>query len=308
MQTQVDTTPTEQLMATPVPDLVSAAQATLEEAQAKAAQAGERRALLAARLGAATGRELQLRAAEARARERHQALLTDLDVLPGSKEPYAQRLREEAGQLRCWLAALESALAEARCWRADLQAQEGRLEQQLAETQERARAAQAALEAARCAQPLHDLAGVLEDTLDGPLTVVDATIGPTGLTCWLTDGPHTDYMRTADQKTWPVTDFPAYRAAYPRLPAEWLVEPQYQRQQACGRLTMPGDGLLTVDESLAIIRRLARGDANARLVGLHWSMVHPETGRHAYVLVVQDGVRRLDVDTFGRAQQIIGGL
>jgi hypothetical protein len=55
--------------ATPVPDLVAAAQATLDEAQARAVQASERRALLTARLGAATGRELQLRAGEARARE-----------------------------------------------------------------------------------------------------------------------------------------------------------------------------------------------------------------------------------------------
>jgi hypothetical protein len=110
--------------------------------------------------------------------------------------------------LRSWLGAIEGALAEARRQCADLQAEEGRLEQQHAEAQERVRAAQAALEAARCTQPLHDLHGLLQDCLtsQGRLRLLDAVFDRDGrCTAWVTDG-QPDYAKSSG-RTWRISEF-----------------------------------------------------------------------------------------------------
>jgi hypothetical protein len=162
------------------------------------------------------------------------------------------------------------------------------------------REARLALERARQVQLLHDLRGVVQDTLHGPLVLVDATVDAGGAcTCWVADAAPDDLHSPG--RLWRVTDYGAYRRLYPDLPEAWLerrTRPQY------ARLTVPSDGLLSARDTLAILERLLR-PCQYRLVSLHYT--HRDgNGVDRYVVHTVDGTRPVALKTAGTARQILG--
>jgi hypothetical protein len=289
----------------PVPDLVGQAQAELEAAEAaRRALADDRRALkerldAAARTTEALRREVQrtekmLEDASSRAADL--AALAELgfvdDSLPGERQQLdalAQR------RDRLMIAAQED-----KRRRTTLAIEDGLLVERERGAEALTKEAQLALERARQVQLLHDLRGVVQDTLHGPLVLVDATVdGGGACTWWVADAAPDDLHSPG--RLWRVTDYGAYRRLYPDLPDAWLerrTRPQY------ARLTVPSDGLLSAQDTLAILERLAR-PCQYRLVSLHYT--HRDgNGVDRYVVHTLDGTRPVALKTAGMARQILG--
>jgi hypothetical protein len=287
---------------TAVADLIGEAQQSVQDAEAAAAHLAAQRRPLATRRNVLARREAELSAAASRAQETADVIQLDLNVLPDSAERYLERLRDEAGALASWLAALNAELAAVRAERADVDAQDGRLAAEQEEAQARLAAAQAALAQARHVQPLHDLAGVLADTLHGPLVLVDAIVESSGAcTCWLADGDEPPNYLRSPGRLWRVSDYAAYKRLYPDLPAEWL---ERRTRLEYARLTVPSDGLLSAPDARAVLERLAR-PCNYRLVSIHHCQrdLH---GEDRYVVMACCGAQTVALDTAGMARQLLG--
>ena len=289
----------------PVPDLVGQAQAELEAAEAaRRALADDRRALKE-RLDAAARTTEALRREGQRTEQTLQdtsrraadiAALAELGFVDDSPPVKRQQLDELAQRLdRLMIAAQED-----KRRRETLEREERLLVERERGAEVLTREVRLALERARQVQPLHDLRGVVQDTLHGPLVLVDATVDAGGAcTCWVADAAP-DYLHSPG-RLWRVTDYGAYRRLYPDLPDAWLerrTRPQY------AQLTVPSDGLLSARDTLVILERLVR-PCQYRLVSLHYT--HRDgNGVDRYVVHTVDGTRPVALATAGMARQILG--